>query len=1154
MNDNNENEKEKEQWISHKGQEIFQQQQIKLFYVNINGLSDQKLQHPDLTDSLKNADIICFSETHLKHDCDHPIMKDYNKAFHAIVQREHFIGRNIKGVSFFCKDNLPNLKIEELVNEMGNLLIVKISNHYWIEIDVIFIVVCYKEDRESKYKTNHYFEKIKQYIIKFNMENVMIIGDLNGRIGSLNDNEKAITISRKSDDPVINRQGKEIINFCNETSLVIANGRFEEGKCTYFTLHGEETKKSLIDYCIISQSIIQNIQDFEVLEPVAYTDHAPMIVNLKFSVKQDESVVKPPIRYANYMHKNPYKWTDFNAMCFDNATFKADCNRLSATLKDKAMTTSELYSEIIKIKNQAIQHKKTAGRPSKIRYSDKVRTCRKKYKQSVIHYKEKPTNENLIELLKVKKEYNRKLKSERRKNMTKKMMDLLEAKNKNDPKKYWQLINQHQRKRKRVKTTLTAIDFKNLVEQRDTEMTAQIQSESQQDYDYDIYVSHNIRKGDNDELLNMEITSEEILSALRKMHNSKSSGPDGIVYDILKKNSQEVVNFLAKIFNSLQNDDTIPWEHSWIIPIHKKGNKEKLSSYRCINLSSCVEKLMTKILNDRLSKWIEKYEIMNIEQTGFKKGNSVFDNILLLKEGNQTYQNKKLPLYICFVDLSKAFDSIPINMMKRKLHAILPKSKLLSLLIKLLDSKTYRILHDGEETPSFKLQNGIPQGDSLSPTLFCLYLNDFFSILRSNEAETDPALIGDIKVASVAYADDILLLSQSKEGLVKQIKLLQTFCIENGLKINYDKSKIMMRINKNEKKYSHLKVAMKNLPCSIEIVNDYKYLGMWINTQRSNKIHIENLTKNGKKSAFMTAKALREFGQINGSFLRDTFNTLTISKIKYGGELCFWDNLSSINQVQYQFYKRFCHLKHTTPNYCLIGEFGIQPLEFHFYKAALRYWMKLLISDERNLIKKVYRDIHANIDCSSYKNTWCWHIRKLLYDLNLHDIWINQSDINTLTYRRYKFKIDKRLVDFFRESWLRSAKYSNKGIDYLQMAMFNCEMKHYLNFVNIDKSVLLMLKFRTGNHHLLVETERYGNRKVYNERICKLCDMEKVQDLYHAMVECPKFTKERLLSHKFTNCASKFELYKRLNSISRKDLKMVANLMEIIEETITKPK
>ena len=124
----------------------------------------------------------------------------------------------------------------------------------------------------------------------------------------------------------------------------------------------------------------------------------------------------------------------------------------------------------------------------------------------------------------------------------------------------------------------------------------------------------------------------------------------------------------------------------------------------------------------------------------------------------------------------------------------------------------------------------------------------------------------------------------------------------------------------------------------------------------------------------------------------------------------------------------------------------------------------------------------------------------------------------------------------------------------MYLAMFNCEMKHYLNFVNTDKSVLLMLKFRTGNHHLLVETDRYGNRKVYNERICKLCDMEKVQDLYHAMVECPKFTKERLLSHKFTNCASKFELYKRLNSISRKDLKMVANLMEIIEETITKPK
>ena len=69
----------------------------------------------------------------------------------------------------------------------------------------------------------------------------------------------------------------------------------------------------------------------------------------------------------------------------------------------------------------------------------------------------------------------------------------------------------------------------------------------------------------------------------------------------------------------------------------------------------------------------------------------------------------------------------------------------------------------------------------------------------------------------------------------------------------------------------------------IEVVNDYKYLGVWIS--KNNKKHIKHLEKNGKKSSFMTAKLLKEFGQINGNFLRQTFEMITLSKMKYGGEI-----------------------------------------------------------------------------------------------------------------------------------------------------------------------------------------------------------------------------------------------------------------------------
>ena len=219
---------------------------------------------------------------------------------------------------------------------------------------------------------------------------------------------------------------------------------------------------------------------------------------------------------------------------------------------------------------------------------------------------------------------------------------------------------------------------------------------------------------------------------------------------------------------------------------------------------------------------------------------------------------------------------------------------------------------------------------------------------------------------------------------------------------------------------------------------------------------------------------LKEFGEINGNLLKDTFEMLTLSKMRYCGEFCFDDNIRSLNKVQYQFYKRFCHLKITTPHYCLVGEFGIKPMEFHFYKAAIRYWMKILTLDSDNLIKKVYDEIYDNMGNPFYSRTWCSRIKDLMYKLRLEELWINQHKIEKNIYKK---SIDIRLTEYFREEWINSAKHSRKGLNYLELSRFNCKLKPYLNFIANDKSVEDMLKIRTGNHSLSTEIDRYRNRK-----------------------------------------------------------------------------
>ena len=334
-----------------------------------------------------------------------------------------------------------------------------------------------------------------------------------------------------------------------------------------------------------------------------------------------------------------------------------------------------------------------------------------------------------------------------------------------------------------------------------------------------------------DDLLNSDIALEEMTASLKSMQNSKSGGPDAFVNEILKINSQEIIPILRLIFNNILNSKEIPWNISWMVPLYKNGDKNELSSYRCINLSSCIEKLLTKIIKTRLTKFSDKYNIISPLQSGFRKENSVIDNIYILKEIIAVYKNKKQPLYLCFIDLSKAFDSIPIDRLKMKLRKTLPECKLLSLIIALLDNKQYEVLYDGDRTQSFRLNNGIPQGDSMSPILFNLYINDLLDCFDESVQNNDPVILEDVKLSILIYADDILLMSQSKEGVIKQIKEVQNYCDNNGLKINFNKTKIMIR---NEKlKYSNLKLSTKAGTNIIDVVEDYKYLGMWIS--KSNK-------------------------------------------------------------------------------------------------------------------------------------------------------------------------------------------------------------------------------------------------------------------------------------------------------------------------------
>ena len=301
---------------------------------------------------------------------------------------------------------------------------------------------------------------------------------------------------------------------------------------------------------------------------------------------------------------------------------------------------------------------------------------------------------------------------------------------------------------------------------------------------------HNINKSFNDkvenELKNLEktlsfnpvtdspITVTEIKQVLKKLKKGKASGPDGIGNEIIKHSSCLTIKALAKLFNLIMNSGYYPvkWNQSYMILLHKSGSKTDPSNYRGISLINCISKIFSGVLNGRLIKIME--DKFSNSQFGFRENHRTSDSLFILKSLiNKYIHKKKQKLFICFVDLQKAFDSVWRDGLLFKLANIG------------VGEKIYNIIksHFYKTETAFKLENlhsnffettrGVRQGDSISPTLFNIFINDLDKAFNS-EGTNSPTLVNS-KVGSLLFADDLLIISESNEGLQNSINNPATF-------------------------------------------------------------------------------------------------------------------------------------------------------------------------------------------------------------------------------------------------------------------------------------------------------------------------------------------------------------------------------------------
>ena len=287
---------------------------------------------------------------------------------------------------------------------------------------------------------------------------------------------------------------------------------------------------------------------------------------------------------------------------------------------------------------------------------------------------------------------------------------------------------------------------------------------------------------------NEPITWKEIRIGIKSLKNNTSVGYDCISNEMLKHSRSSMLHCFCKLFNLIYEAGYYPsqWSESFIKPLFKSGSENVPLNYRGISISSCLSKLFSRILYNRLNTYVIDNNIIVDNQIGFRKSFRPSDHVYTFKFIiDKSFRNKTY-LYTCFVDLRKAFDTVWREALFYKLLKSGVHGKLYHILKAMYSEVTYSVKLQSGLTDHFLSNIGVKQGCILSPLLFNLFVNDLPHCFEKDKCA--PIAFGDLFVNSLMYADDIVLLSESKEGLQNCLSSLETYCDLWHLKNREDQS------------------------------------------------------------------------------------------------------------------------------------------------------------------------------------------------------------------------------------------------------------------------------------------------------------------------------------------------------------------------------
>ena len=786
---------------------------------------------PDVSALFDKSDIICFQETWLAKQelelCDGL----HERFAHISAAKVDFtngilIGRPHGGVTIFYDKRLENY-VSPLLFQNCDWCVGLTFTYDTVNFTILNVYLPY----ETSSNEDEFLDKLsllESYIDSINQSSLALIGDFNSNI-------------KLKNGRITSKFAKYVIDFCDRNELTSSSQELLPADSYTYISERWAGSTSWLDLVCASTDFHNSIRELKIEYDLTYNVSFDLCTTTLPKVWPSEPVIpsKGKVCWRKMLEEQISLYTTFTDLICNQTNFDSIlpvCSDINCNCPEHRDLLSVAYDKFINCLNMSASKactftKNSTRPPGKPGWTTYVK---EKHEIAIQSYKiwrdnGKPRQGPIFDLY-----HRNKLSYKYAVRAIKRNIDNIKADNAasklqdSDYSGFWNSIKKFNKRKNVLPQQIgDAVGEKDICNQWKSHFS-------------NIYNSVP-RSGDNifhriaiyGDVINVRLFTEvQLLIAISKLDNNKSSGYDSIVAEHVKYCSTSMIRVLTRLLNSFLLHGFLPQAFMPVLisPIFKKGGSvTDIDSYRPIALANCISKLFEALLRDKLFDYLETSD----NQFGYKRKSGTDMCLYTFKEIIDCYNKLNSNIYCCFLDASRAYDRVSHN----TLFKMLSDRKVPPIYIRILAFwYKYQQLYvrwGNVVSSAFTVTNGVRQGSVLSPYLFCVYFDKISKALI--DLKIGCKLRG-LLINHLFYADDLCIFCPSSHGLQRLLNM----CFESGSDLdiifNETKCKIMVFKCKSFRKCS---IPTFNIGGhDLKVCSSYKYLGHIICDSLSDKLDI----------------------------------------------------------------------------------------------------------------------------------------------------------------------------------------------------------------------------------------------------------------------------------------------------------------------------